>query len=136
MQLSRSEKLPFAVDFSLCNTVKMLSVRDCGILNSNGTPWPTAQGSGNIVEEKQTEWKSQRTEWSAVKCCYLDMVWLLCSWTQSSYAYLHKVKPVTNSSTEVQVLIRVHPSWWCYARGDVVTGRCPQYTHMYAQSLL
>ena len=96
MLLSRSEKLLSAVDFSLCNTVKMLSVRDCGILNSNGTPWPTAQGSGNIVEEKQTEWKSQRMEWSAVNaviwtwcgCCAHELRAAMLTYTRSSQSII------------------------------------------------
>lgn len=35
MQLSRSEKLLFAVDFSLCNMANMRRVRDCGVLREH-----------------------------------------------------------------------------------------------------
>lgn len=39
------------------------------------------------MKRDQKEWKSQRKGRKAVRCCFLDVAWLVHLWTQRSYGY-------------------------------------------------
>jgi len=52
-------------------------------------PFPAAV-TGNISEERQKQCKEQRMRKSAIKCCLLNMTWLMHRRTPRSWGYLQK----------------------------------------------